>query len=394
MYMIYLQYIHNEKKLMFTTGVRVNKINWNTITQRGVKMRIADQMLIDVKMEALKDHVRELFKNKESVSIENVRDTYRAVLSKKDKEKVTKPVVNVIEAFKTFREAKQNERERGTLIHYDSVLNTLTHYQSQKAKTGLKFKDIDHSFEDRFKDFLRKQTKKNKGIEIMDSTIGQRVKVLKTFMAWADKRPEMQVLPAYKDYKVDKSKGIKVYLTETELEMFKNAPVNSKAMEISKDVFVLQCNTSLALSDVSRLESKHIVDGAIDMQRHKTGKEIYIPLNKDATTILEKYQYKVPKIIEQVYRRHIKQIAKDAGIGSQVELISMINGKQIKTTKYKYEVLSTHAAVRTFILIAADKGFTVAELAQATGKTAKVIISNYLGVDKKGMKERMKSKWS
>ena len=51
--------------------------------------------------------------------------------------------------------------------------------------------------------------------------------------------------------------------------------------------------------------------------------------------------------------------------------------------------MSTNIAVKTFITLFAKKGVSPKVLAEITGKTVKVIVKHYYGIDKELIKEQM-----
>ncbi|MBQ9475641.1 MAG: hypothetical protein IJU69_05240 [Bacteroidales bacterium] len=52
----------------------------------------------------------------------------------------------------------------------------------------------------------------------------------------------------------------------------------------------------------------------IDIHQKKTGAKVSIPCKKELLAILEKYNYEMPHLEDQTINRHIKEIARVAGL--------------------------------------------------------------------------------
>ena len=65
----------------------------------------------------------------------------------------------------------------------------------------------------------------------------------------------------------------------------------------------------------------------LNIRQQKTGAKVAIPCNSALKAILEKYNYQVPRLADQVINRYIKEIAEKAGLMELVEKL---------TDKYEY----------------------------------------------------------
>lgn len=137
----------------------------------------------------------------------------------------------------------------------------------------------------------------------------------------------------YVKFKAERGKNKpKNALNEEELSAVRSLDFTDKSLSKARDLFIFCCYTGLAYADMDVFDfSKDVVmvhgHYYIDKQRVKTGTKFYTPILPPAMTILEKYDYQLPRITQQAYNRLLKCI-----------------GSLIKTKKN----LSSHIARYTF----------------------------------------------
>lgn len=181
--------------------------------------------------------------------------------------------------------------------------------------------------------------------------------------------------------------GVKISLTEDELTTLQNHALTGRKAEI-RDLFVLQCNTGLRISDLKRVD-KNIHGDRIKLTTQKTGAEVEIPISPNIRQILERYSYTLPQVPDQKVNEHIKLILKDACPDSQIQIK---DGKSFKTV-FKHEVISSHDSIRTFITLSAARGMTVPSIAKITGKTIAVLLKHYLNDSQKVANAEFEKAW-
>jgi integrase len=147
----------------------------------------------------------------------------------------------------------------------------------------------------------------------------------------------------------------KIYYFDT--TTIKTAKYKDERLEISKDMFVLQCCIGCRVKDMLDLKQKNVINGAIEYIANKTKKEnartIRVPLNKIAQEIINKYKQEdkeaplLPFCVEQRYNQNIKTLFRFAGIDRVVTIFNSTTKQQEQ--KPLYEIASSHLARRTFI---------------------------------------------
>lgn len=74
----------------------------------------------------------------------------------------------------------------------------------------------------------------------------------------------------------------------------------------------------------------------LNIRQQKTGAKVSIPCNSQLKAILEKYDYQMPHLEDQVINRYIKEVAKEAGLTDKVEVETTKGGTPKKEKKAKY----------------------------------------------------------
>jgi Phage integrase family. len=143
----------------------------------------------------------------------------------------------------------------------------------------------------------------------------------------------------------------KIFLTMDEIE--KLAKVNlgeDKLKNIVRDYFIISCLTSLRYSDFINIRPEHIKDNKIYMVTRKTSEPVIIPISTLVKSILEKYNYNLPKApCNQVFNRVLKEVGKIAELDKQVTVTKTKGGDKQTTIYKKYQLLTAHTGRRTMI---------------------------------------------
>lgn len=129
------------------------------------------------------------------------------------------------------------------------------------------------------------------------------------------------------NFSISTDEVIRECLTETELNKLIEKEFSIKRIEIVRDLFIFQCYTGLAYTDLLSLKKENIqkgIDGFdwIVLRRGKTGTECRIPVLPIASKILLKYTYNhklpagklLPVPSNQKMNAYLKEVADLCGI--------------------------------------------------------------------------------
>lgn len=238
---------------------------------------------------------------------------------------------------------------------------------------------------------------KNESPGYSNIVIRKHNRIMKWFLKWAVK----QKIIGY-DIERSYTTAIKtiekpvIFLTWEELMKMESLELETGSIiDKCRDFFCFCAFTSLRYSDAVSLKKSSIKDDSFMITTQKTGTKIIIDLNEHSKKIIDKYkdtesEYILPTFKVCTINQYIKKIGKMAGFTSPV-IISQYYGSERKDIEYKkYELLSTHAARRTFISNALSMGISPNIVMKWTGHTEYSSMKPYIEIADRSREEEMK----
>ncbi|WP_026966589.1 tyrosine-type recombinase/integrase [Algoriphagus terrigena] len=223
----------------------------------------------------------------------------------------------------SFNFGATSKKAAGTKKVYLTLKNLVTSYKSQAVMA-----DLDEAYVLGFIDFLR-----SNATEInSDTTVAKYVDRLKViYREYCDQYGILFKKRIFERLDVDSTKRPDkiIYVNDKQYELLsglKFLPEESR-LEITRDLFLVLCNTALYYNDLIGIRSgtgfdwnllkenpEHMV---LQGERKKNGEEFWIPLNDTAKRIVKKYfregeELLFPKdvaISEQKFNQHLKVLA-------------------------------------------------------------------------------------
>lgn len=272
-------------------------------------------------------------------------------------------------------------------------------------KKPFSWEDINKELADRYTNYLEKDC------GLMKSTMGKHISVFKSIVKIAENLEyhknsnAKNVFHAPRIHEEDKL--TEIYLTKEELQALYNMELTGYD-EIVRDVFLIGCYTAQRFSDYARIDSSCIGTTAkgtkvIRMVQKKTKNKVVIPiLAPELETLLEKYDYNVPPVIDVCLNRAIKKICRKLA-ESVPSLNTMVRTRLSKTEKRmeekarkkdvelfkydrdghvlkpKYQLVMSHTARRTCItLMYLSKSYTTAQMMTVSGHKRETTFRGYI----------------
>lgn len=165
-----------------------------------------------------------------------------------------------------------------------------------------------------------------------------------------------------------------VYLEWDELMELYSYDFHSQKYSKVRDVFCFCCFTGLRFSDVNRLRKHDIRKDAIVLSTKKTTDPLVINLNDYSRAILEKYKgvdfengKALPVISMDKTNQYLKEIGEILQWNTPVRVQYFVGNKSYEEYPLKKDVISTHAARRTFVITALTLGIPVEVIIKWTG---------------------------
>lgn len=275
---------------------------------------------------------------------------------------------NFAESIVKAKEQKQRN------IYLKQTLRILKEF-SYEAKFRIDFETINNNFYDLFFNFLNTK-------EFSINTRAKHIGNIKYFMTKGLER-ELHNNIKYKTFKAPKERIDNIYLNETEIQKLYNLDLSIiPRLEKVRDLFLIGCYTGLRFSDLSKIAPSNITNNKIIIKTQKTGKLVEIPLRVEAREIINKYNGSVPKAISsQKMNDYLKEIAQHAGLNETIVKYHSKGAKIKDETKYKYELVCTHTARRSFATNMYKAGFSAKQIMLITGHTTESEFFKYIKIN-------------
>lgn len=206
-----------------------------------------------------------------------------------------------------------------------------------------------------------------------DNTAGTFIAKLKCVLHWAKKEKLIDAADteaAISSMITIKREVEKVSLTFEEIELLERADFSGHpSYDRVRDLFLIGCYSGQRFSDYSVFDKSDYRDGMIYKIAEKTEITSYIPVdaNPPLKRLLEKYDWKLPKISNQKFNSYIKIVAEYAGITTMVKQTVFRGKEHIEKTLPKYKLIGSHTARRTFITLTLQSSIDQKSIMKITG---------------------------
>jgi integrase len=185
---------------------------------------------------------------------------------------------------------------------------------------------------------------------LVDSTVIKHVKFIRECFRLAGK-----VAPTW--LKMQVRYGRSPALQAAELRQLIALPLfEQPALEVERDMFLLQTLLLLRDSDLRQLRPHHVAEmdlpGAgrvpvMSLRQAKTGDEVRLPLPPLAAAIWRRYDGQLPVLAQQYRNRHMKQLMGRAGLTRDFVRVRYVQGMATEEVVPLWQVITTHTARHT-----------------------------------------------
>lgn len=390
---IILKFSYGRKKLFrVSTGFKVK--NKNNFKDEQIKLITAEPKAtaINKSLRELKTHFLngydELTTLGEAIDnnilkelFDNFNNSAKSTLKKESFD-----IIKLADKWLYFSEFEKRNKKglklsKGTIKTYKNTKEVLIKFN--KKHKIIRAKDINLNTYNKLLNFLESQ-------KYSLNYTGKVIKILKTFFNYINKDLKIN-LPEYNstDWEVRKEEIDEIYLSNKELMKiyYLNLDHLKKNYSIARDLFLISAFTGLRISDNKRLESDSIInmEGYKFFRIHsqKTDSESIIPISPIVEDIIKRNDGLPPSIAEQTINKLIKEIGEFAGIDEVVKIKKTIGGKVKETKHFKFDLIKTHTARRSFCTNAYLGGMDTLSIMAVSGHTSEKNFQTYIKVTKK-----------
>ena len=311
----------NGESAPFSLKAEARPDDWDTKAGR-VRGRTKEANELNAHLDNVRSKIRrdyrELCDRESVVTAEMVKDAYLGLNTHRN------TLLCLFDRFnEDYKTLVGKETTKATYGKYVSIRNRLYQYLTKKKEQeDILLMDITPQFVTDFEHFLLVDCGNHRNTAMKCMRKFKRIVVIAHDNGWLSINP-------FAKYKFQFESTDRGYLSEDELMSLMQHPVESKKMEMARDVFVFSCFTGLSFIDLKGLREENIkrsFDGQnwIMTKRQKTKNQSNIPLLPIPQQILEKYKGKcengmlLPVPPNQPGNCLLKKLGKECGFTVQV----------------------------------------------------------------------------
>ena len=376
--MLMLRYIHKKEVTYFTAHKNIDEKYWDDKSQqikRSYSGSDRFNIYIRTVRQKVEDIVNGLLIKGEDPSKDYVKRLYTSGTESQEK----KRQYSFFEFAEVYLEDSKKRKTEGTIKGYRTTLNQLKKYEIY-SKVKLDWQNIDMTF---YYDFLDYYT----GIQgLTNNGFGKVIKIIKVILNEAtEKGYNSNRTYQHKKFKTIKEEVNNIYLSDDEIQKLINLDLkNNSSLERVRDLFIFGCYTGLRFSDFSQVKSEHIVDNKLRIKTIKTDEWVTIPLLNEVKDIMEKYKESpnsLPKsCVNQTMNRYLKELGELAKIEDKVLKIRNKGKERVEETFYKWQLICTHTARRSFATNMFKRGVPTRVIMKITGHRTEKAFSSYIKI--------------
>lgn len=236
---------------------------------------------------------------------------------------------------------------------------------------------------------------------LVNTTVKKNISQLRWFLRWCVRKGYVTDITwdCYRPRIKTTDKEV-IYLTEGELRSLIDLDLSGHPFLIKvRDVFLFCCFTGLRYSDVAKLSWPDVHEDHIRVVTKKTNDPLRIELNSTSRALIEKYRSEdtgkglvFPVISNQKMNDHIKVLGRMAGIDEPVRKVSWVKADRHEEVIPKWQLLSTHAGRRTFVVTALSLEIPTEVIMRWTGHSDHKAMKPYIAIVDK-LKEKNMAKF-
>lgn len=298
------------------------------------------------------------------------------------------------EFLSQYIEEIKGARAESTVKKYTTTLNKLREFEADTRQV-IKFSDINIEFYNSFKRWIYKKN-------LSSNYFGTFIKIIKRiareahYLGLSDNVRGIE----HRDFITVAEDTDKIYLNNDEIEAIFNVDISGdnirkvfdeyaeispenmrrkvESLRLVRERFLIGAYSGLRVSDFSRLDTLNFGTKTIKTTTVKTGKPVVIPIHDNIRKLFDEGFDPAVKISDQKMNKHLKELARLAGIVEEVIITESIGGKNVQVKYRKSDLVCTHTARRSFATNALKAGVPLPSISKILGHTKISTTEKYL----------------
>lgn len=379
----------NGFRVSFYLGFRIEKEKWVSEAQRAKNNTFHGKKKIPAfeinrkieKYIATADDAFRIYEQKNLIpTAEQFRDEFNSLLGKK--KKTGEDIPGIVDEF-IYTQSVANSWTETTCRRFRTTFRKLLDFRN------VKINEIDDEFLQEYIEHQEERGYKN-------TTTTKELKLIYWFLRWASRNNfyNGRSFETFRPRLKTTQKEV-IYLTWDELQKIYHFDFGSRtSLNKVRDLLCFCCFSGLRYSDMAKLRKSDIYDGAIHVVTKKTTDNLTIELNKYTTEILSRYadtdsELALPVISNVKMNEYLKELGKVAEINEPIRQVYFIGSERKEEVHPKYELLTTHAGRRTFVVNAIFLGIAPEVIMKWTGHSNYESMKPYIAIVDKLKRQEM-----
>jgi site-specific recombinase XerD len=360
----------------FSTKLKIQHVNWNQGYPKRIPSTMEVRNVIDGYKTCIDDYIKENIKRVTRQPTRDELSIFIDILINGVRNQHNKALEQYIDEYLNSA-GIGGSTKRMKKIHLD-------HFQLFVGKNK-KLADLNQSLLQKYDYHLKEEP----GRQL--PTVNNYLKNVKAFLNWLEKKNYINIdLKKYIIRMPEVEKDV-IALTNEEYIVLENAKFEKSSHQEQVDIFLISCYTSLAISDLKKINKDHIdINNFTTIRRTKNNNDQRIRFIHNAIKILEKYDYKLPFISDNKGCCLLKEAFKELKMDRLVR-ITYETPHGIVTDEYRklYEVISWHKGRKTSISTMIQNGVPLQVVMEISGHKKESTVMKYKAVESKVIHETM-----
>ncbi|EHQ29013.1 site-specific integrase [Mucilaginibacter paludis] len=258
---------------------------------------------------------------------------------------------------------------------YGTLHTNLTEFVREGKIKHLHFNDIDLDFYTSFREYFVVKCDKS------PASFGAAIKCVKTIMSDAAEYGfHTNQKHKSRNFIKETTEADAIFLDNEKLDKLINIDLSKNArLNKVRDLFLIGAYTGLRFSDFTTIRPQDIDGDYIRLQTIKTGERVTIPITKNLKFVIDKYNGKIPPTISnQKFNDYLKDLGKLAEFTEDVSITKFVKGQRCITKVAFWELMSSHAARRSFATNMFKMGIPSILIMAITGHTTEKAFLTYI----------------
>lgn len=397
--LIYIRVSFRNEKFRHTTGISIDTKAWNVEKQQVRELRGVSAKTFNLRLRTMREAAERVCDEVMTNPITPTSAEFWKRFYDRLDGVASRTEMTFTEFFGEYVKRRRQNSMWNTAKQYITAYRWLCEYE-KKTKTKVRFTDVSLRFYERFRAWFQAE-----GYSL--NTLGTVVKCFK--VAYRDARD----VDGLHDLHETEKRGFSsanypaktVYMSLDELQRIADLEItpntllatfpelatedNSQkanlarkaaSLNVIRNKFLLGAYTALRVSDFNHLRDVHVDGDFFRITTQKTGAAVVIPIHPVIRKMMDEGFDITTRVSDQKINKHIKEIARMAGITQLVEGTKLIDHRAVVGYYPKCDIITTHTARRSAATNMYKAGIPSISIMRITGHTTEKAFMKYIKI--------------